>query len=522
MRAARVLFAIASADFLERVRRYSFLVTLAATGWLGWLVVRGKVTLRLGDYGGVVNGAWAGGLVSVTLSALVSLVGFWIVKGSVERDRETRVGEILAATPLSKPMYTLGKALSNFAVLAAIVTALAAVAPILVVISGARMDLVPMLTPFVLIALPAMAVIAALAVLFECFRPLSGGAGNVVWFFVWSALLAVPLATESPRADLTGLLILQRSMGAQVKAVHPDYDQGFTLSIGGGDQRPVKGTFEWTGLGWDATTVAARLGWFAVAALLALVAAVPFDRFDESRARGGRTARAPGVESVTAAASPPPPAAHLTPLPPRTTRWPPRILGVYRGELRLMLAGRPWWFWAVAGGLVVAGAVVPLETARAHVLPFAWFWPVLLWSGMGAREARDGTEALVFTAPHPLAAQLPALYAAGVTVALAAGAGVGLRCLAAGAFGALAAWLAGAAFIPALALVLGTWSGSSKVFEAVYTVLWYVGPMQPTPPLDFMGAGDAAIAAGMPAVTAGAAAVLLALAVAGRRIRASR
>jgi hypothetical protein len=37
------------ADFLERVRRYSFLVTLAATVWLGWLVGTGKLEQALRD-----------------------------------------------------------------------------------------------------------------------------------------------------------------------------------------------------------------------------------------------------------------------------------------------------------------------------------------------------------------------------------------------------------------------------------------------------------------------------------------
>ena len=65
MSVLRALYAMARADFLERVRRYSFLVTLAATVWLGWLVVRGQVVMRLGDYSGEMNGAWAGTLETV-------------------------------------------------------------------------------------------------------------------------------------------------------------------------------------------------------------------------------------------------------------------------------------------------------------------------------------------------------------------------------------------------------------------------------------------------------------------------
>jgi len=48
-------------------------------------------------------------------------------------------------------------------------------------------------------------------------------------------------------------------------------------------------------------------------------------------------------------------------------------------------------------------------------------------------------------------------------------------------------WLGAVLFIPALAVALATWSGSSKLFEATYLMLWYFGPMNHIiPPLDFL------------------------------------
>ena len=54
----------------------------------------------------------------------MSLAGFYIVKNSVQRDTDTRVGQILAATPMRKDFYTFAKTLSNFAVLACMVVIL--------------------------------------------------------------------------------------------------------------------------------------------------------------------------------------------------------------------------------------------------------------------------------------------------------------------------------------------------------------------------------------------------------------
>jgi len=54
----------------------------------------------------------------------------------------------------------------------------------------------------------------------------------------------------------------------------------------------------------------------------------------------------------------------------------------------------------------------------------------------------------------------------------------------------LLAWLAGAIFLPSLALALGVWSGTSKPYEGLLAAIWYVGPMNHTPGLDFTGSAN--------------------------------
>ena len=92
-----------------------------------------------------------------------------------------------------------------------------------------------------------------------------------------------------------------------------------------------------------------------------------------------------------------------------------------------------------------------------------------------------------------------------------------LRLALAGDWKGVGAWLVGALFIPTLALALGVWSGSSKPFEAIYLVLWYIGPLQKTPSFDFMGAVPKAVEAGVPLAVLVATALLGAAAVIGRR-----
>ena len=121
----RAIWATARADFLERVRRYSFLLTLLFAVLLGYFAAVGKIALRLDDYRGVYTPAWIGTMMTLVTTAFVSLVGFYVVKNGVERDRVTGVGQILAASPLRSSTYMAGKLLSNFAVLSAMVAVLA-------------------------------------------------------------------------------------------------------------------------------------------------------------------------------------------------------------------------------------------------------------------------------------------------------------------------------------------------------------------------------------------------------------
>jgi hypothetical protein len=187
-----------------------------------------------------------------------------------------------------------------------------------------------------------------------------------------------------------------------------------------------------------------------------------------------------------------------------------------RAELRLLLKGQRWSWYAVAAGLIIAGFAVP-EEGRKIVLPLTWIWPILLWSSLGAREARFATDGLVFSAAWPLRRQLPAAWLAGVLLALATGAGVGLRLALTGNWTGAGAWLIGALFIPTFALALGVWSGSGKLFEVVYLFLWYIGPLNRTRSLDFMGVVPAGVRTGMPLVWLALTVGLGVAAVVGRR-----
>lgn len=486
MNHANVLYHMVKADFLERVRRYSFLVTLAGALYLAYGVAAEKVVIVVGGhYRGQYNSAWIGMLMSTCCSVFLSLFGFYIVKNSIERDSGTRVGRILAATPMRKEFYTLAKTVSNFAVLACMVMVLMAAA---VVMQWLRPEARPislwqLWSPFMLIALPAMFVTASLAILFETLPVMRGGVGNIVYFFLWTFGLVA--AAQKGLQDAAGMHILAVNIRQVLERINPGdvSNSSFSLTIGG--DHATK-TFLWNGIDWNPRAIAWRLIWVAAGAGIALIASVFFHRFDPAREHSSKMRRKYSADAEPALVSKPVRASLKTlslaqiPLLGRS-----RFARMVASELALMLKGLHWWWYAVAGALLIAQFASPLTTSEG-VLVAAWIWPVLLWSQMGCRESRHTTQSLIFSAARVTYHQLFAIWTAGFMVAILTGAGAGLHLLLSGD-PQFAAWLAGALFIPSLALALGTWSGSSKFFEALYTLWWYIGPAHQSPGLDFMG-----------------------------------
>lgn len=492
MKALRVIYHLARADFLERVRRYSFLVVLGLVILLGYQTAAGNVRLQLGQYRGEFNSAWIAGMMSIIATFFLGWFGFYVVKGSIARDRETGVGQIMATTPMSRPFYMLGKWISNFIVLMTMIVILVIFGFIIQLINAesTQVDFWTYVSPFLFIVMPLMAVIAAVAVLFETIPFLAGGFGNVVYFFAF--VMIIPFAMDSsivetyPAVEPLGMALLKSDMSQEVLQVFPDYNGSFML---GGLDTAITGTFTWHGIDWTPSVIATRFAYIGLAVLIASVGALFFDRFDPSRAKPRKTR----MRSTASIAAPEPaaishvlPAVSLTPLNHAANRF--SFLTVLIAELKLLLKGQYWWWYMGAAALIIVSLAGPVETTRQYVLPFAWIWPILLLSPIGNREARDNVQQLAFSSAAPLWRQLPAQWIAGFIVTLLMGSGAALRFLLNGDTVDLLAFLSGALFIPSLALALGVWSGTGKPFEIVYVSLWYLGPLNKVPGLDFIGA----------------------------------
>ena len=537
MNRLRALFALMRAGYLNKVRTYRFLIVLGLTIAAGYVFVPAPdanyVTLGWGSsttfYRGLYDSAWIGAKVALLTGIFLALTGFYVVNDSIKRDERTRVGQIIATTPLSNSVYTLGNTLCNFMVLSTMIAIvfLTAIGMQLVRGEDLTINLWALMAPFLGLVLPVMFLVSAVAVMFETRPALRGGLGNVAYAFIW--IFSLPILSES--IDLFGIKTIMSSMSAAGLANYPEIaHNSFILGYGWGF--PIGrtlATFTWQGIQWTTELLRTRLLLVGLATGISLLSSVGFSRFDPAR-EGRKTAELPSdildVEEVDTSPVLSPIQVQLRPLGEKAFQF--RFGSMLFAECRLILGelrDLPFlgmYGSAFAGALIIAGLLLPLDNARGIMLPLAWLLPVLIWSKLGTREARYRTDQLVFSSAKALQRQLPAVWMAGVLLALVTGGGVALNLALHGEWLGVLAFAVGALFIPSLALCLGVWTGSSKSFEFIYVLLWYIGPLNQVEPLDFMGVVPGSVKAGIWQIYLVITIILFGLAFIGRKWQIQR
>ena len=153
------------------------------------------------------------------------------------------------------------------------------------------------------------------------------------------------------------------------------------------------------------------------------------------------------------------------------------------------------------------------------LLSALWIWPVLIWSRLGTQRREHGVETLLGAYPGGHR-QVAAEWAAGLVLTAAVGVGPLLRMAIAADAQGVAAWLAGALFIPSLALALGTVSRTHRMFQVCYVALWYTAVNQ-VAAADYMGTVlvDGRPAGPSPLLIAGVSLAMLTVALVIRAVR---
>jgi hypothetical protein len=449
---------IAYSDLAQRTRSFATLLVIAAVLELGYLFVPDAAAnysvVDFNGWRGMLGSTWIGAVTAI-LTATLPFFGFIVVRGALVRDARFGVAEIVAASPLPRPLFALGKWLSDFAFLAGLSALLVLAGVAMQFIRGEDRTLLPLgyLLPFLIVTLPACAVTAALAIVCDAWRPLRGIGGVLLMFAFWIGDLiwsmnvgGEPHATPQ---DAFGSATLLGGLIAGMHHVLPHVAVGNNVSIGVGD--PSRHMFAAPPLAWSTALIVPRLLWTAAAVALAVCAgAFP----------AAIVTQRPRVRTALVA------------------RWVAVLpLGsLVRAELALAAgdAGTPWAIGAIV--LAVAGFVAPRDAALHIVAPLAWIWPIGPLGVLATRERLAGFADIALATS--LAAWRRAAARCAAAMILTTVPLLGVIAHGGPAVFAIALALAGCAMLG------GALGMTAAAFQAIAVVVWYLGPVNSLPALD--------------------------------------
>ena len=478
----RIAAALFMADLRQRARSPRFWIVALAIIAAGWWslppIDANYMIVAIGDHHrGYYSSAWIG-MVLAMLSLLWGLVGFYLVRGTVQRDFDTRVWQLLGTTAMRRSAYLVAKWAGHVAVMGGLVVATLLVGLVAqqVRAEDRQVDLWELVKPSLFIALPTLSVSAAFAIWFDIVPVLRRTAGNVAFFFVWMTLLttgpagithdrqaqaagAAPPIEQPWMSDLPAMRVMQWSIEHQIARGLPDKTrlEGFCIGCGGVNAPTAR--FAWTTWEVRAGVLWGRVLWVA-AALAGVLLAVPL--LDWAATRASVPATTTGARA------------------PRSLRW---LLALLRplqatptgvlvaAEVFVVLRMRPLWWWAAWAPL---WGVQLFGPRHAVALAMLGGWLLLLdaFSRTGLRDHEHRTVELVATAPGSQRRLLAARATMLVGLAwLAAAPGLLHESFAHPAMAGAAVAMGASIALWGLAAALST--RSSRPFELVFIVAAY-------------------------------------------------
>jgi hypothetical protein len=488
------IYSIVKADYLQRTRSYAFLITLVITVYVAYLFVPATnatyTTLSTSGFKSVYNSAWVGYVSGLMTTVMLSFYGFLLINSGIKKDIDTEVGLIVATTPISNFKYLLSKQLSNYLVLCTIVGCTFIVSLFMFFIRGAGHPFIlsNFILPYLLFALPAMFVVAALAVVGEVFL----GKRSILQFIVYFFLCGIVMSTINIKGgnaptgilDPFGLSLVSSSIRNQVNSQFNQHIGQVSFGFIFSGQKPFK-VFTWNGINWTALFIFSRLLWIGFALGLVYFSSFFFHRFDVKQTTGKKKKKT--AKEIIQAATSPTISAGISRalLPPLVTNY--SIFPFIKTELLLLIRQGNKWLWLLNIGLSISMFFAPINISSVFLLPALWFLQVTRWSELATKEKTNRLHYFTFASYKPLLRMLPSQILAGVLLALMLALPLMLRYAFVGNVYPIINIITGALLIVLLAVCLGILTGGKKLFEVAFFMLTYA-VINKIPLADYTGA----------------------------------
>ncbi|MEO5720030.1 MAG: hypothetical protein ABIR71_00995, partial [Chthoniobacterales bacterium] len=473
--------------FLVRFRRVSTVVVFLLLSACAYLWVpdpaTGRALLQIDGHRALMNSGALGMATASVGMLFVGLFGFYVISNAVRRDNTSRCGVIMAATPMRSTEYLAGKFLGNVSFLFTFLGGFMLSSMVMLLVRGeARLEPLIFIQQYLLLTPPAIVFVSAVAVLFESIPWLSGKLGDVLYFFLWMAMLGIVISQEATGSLSWGRYFDVGGFGFMIDRMQTTLHTE-SVAIGASSFDPAKAPMVFNGLTLSREWIAPRIGsiLWPIALLLPL-AAFFFHRFDPVRTKQtSDKARRKWFGRVQML---------LKPLSRRIVRllmWPTRGHSLGSAiwiDAVLTLTLFPLALVALIGCAI---ATVALQQPQS-VLPVMFLTLAIVVSDVVTRDRRGATLPIIYASPRlrenlvwwklgSTCALALTFCAAPLAMAVSAG---GLR------FGAL---VVGLIFVAATATALGVITGNPKTFIVAFLSFWYVvvNERGASPLLDFAG-----------------------------------
>lgn len=474
-----------SADFKQRTRQQSFVVTLLAMSVLTLLFFPSPdahyQTLVINGYRGIYNSAWLGICLAMLNVLFLPIICFYLVKNALELDRHSMTGELIAATPISKQVFLLAKWCSSVLILISIVLVMLISCLGIQIYYGEsyQINLWALAWPQLVFVLPMLLAIAAIAIMFESIKWLKGGLGNVIYFFLWIGFIVQSMESVS------GIGALLDQLDAEIAALFPSQQGSTNIGISISNETNEISTFVWQGIEPTVMHLWEALPLLFVCLSCLVLAFIFFDRFSKNSIPESK--RSPWLNLIF------------------ETRFGGLLDIIFdaltkhfaftrllRLELKLIIKGHSvYWFI----GLLVLNIIqlfISQELLISLILPISWLWCVLVISQLGQLEKQSNTFELVTYSKQSSILQSFACYCAAWILLALASMGSVVRFAGSAEWLLLVQLIIAISFTVSLAYFCGAFTGTKRMFEVLYPALWYIGPIQAALYFDFFGVNSRA------------------------------
>ncbi|TAK67275.1 MAG: hypothetical protein EPO24_00600 [Bacteroidetes bacterium] len=487
-----LIASIARADVVLRFRKTTTIVILLIIAGSMYLIIpdvsTGNTLIQVDGARVIYNSEAIALGTAMTCSALLSIIGYYLVSNSLKRDILSRVGFIAAATPVTNAEYVLGKFFGNLLYLFGVMLACMVSAMLMFFVRGETF-----LNPFVFfeiylwMILPGIVFCSATAIAFESLPKLSGRAGDLLFFFLWAFMLSFPaiMLENHPEAwwvqglDMVGI----------VQVIHLTQENFHTtsMSIGFSEYDIAKAPIEFPGLVWSWSNVVFRMFTLIVPMVFVVLAWAGFHRFNPTRIKS--SARHAGSNLLTrmnAMVKPLTRALEIVASFRTQEKITISFLNTIRADVVTTLASSPITTVAI---IIFACISLFLDTVslRSGVLPVVVVTLILALSDIATRDHSSGMMSLLFTVPMVKRNYVFWKFSSAFIVTLCFTLIPMSRLLFVEPMSAVSLFI-GSCFIASGATGLGILTHSRKAFIGVFLMLLYVTLNSPKEPaLDFAG-----------------------------------